>query len=330
MANSNIPRMNSLNAKKYLSNLKDSTGQNLYSDEKIHAIINWFNGIMRRFGSFVFIHSVELIIKSLINEEAYTKVGITKEESIAVLKSFGLDENGNLISGNIKNKNSLGSNKSLLRELCFGGDLEKNLSSNSGWQNRHKRYNLVFRLLKLLPESSNVSIGGHDEIVHPRKAALFGISEVERCHGYLALVNKLNETADSKYLIKLLNFVRWAHDGDRAVQDYRKDFSPTPWATDRRNQVSDAILDWWISNEGEEITDKPGGFERSLPEFDEWATSLDETFQKQAALRVAAAGIGGSVCVHSLNSVANDVIQWLKHKGLSVRTIQPGPSFDIF
>ena len=330
MANSNIPRMNSLNGRKYLSNLKDSTGQNLYSTEKIDSIINWFNGIMRRFGSFVFIYSVELIIKSLINEEVYRNVGITKQESIAVLKSFGLDENGALISENSKNKSSLGSSKSLLRELCFGGNFEKNLSSHSGWLNRYKRYNLIFRLLKLLPESVGVSIAGHDETIHPRKTALYGISEVERCHGYLALVNKLNDTSDSKYVDKLLNFVRWAHDGDRAVQDYRKDFSPTPWATDKRNLVSDNILDLWISNEREEITDKPGGFERSLPEFDEWATSLDEKFHKQAALRVSAAGIGGSMCVHALNSVANDVILWLKNEGFSVRTIHPGPSFDIF
>ncbi len=331
MANSNIPRMNSLNGRKYLSSLKDSVGQCLYSTEKIDSIINWFNGIMRRFGSFVFIYSVELITKSLINQKLYKNVGITKEESVAVLKSFGFDENGTLliIDGN-KSKTLFGTNKSLLRELCFGGELEKNLSTHAGWQKRHKRYSLIFKLLKLLPESVNVSIGGHDETIHPRKATLFGISEIERCHGYLALSNKLNETNENINLNKLLNFVRWAHDGDRVVEDYRKEFSPTPWATDKRNLVNDDILDSWILNDKEELTNKPGGFERSLPEFDEWATSLDETFQKQAALRVSAAGIGGTMCVHSLNSVANDVVLWLKNKGFSVRTIQPGPSFDIF
>jgi len=56
---------------------------------------------------------------------------------------------------------------------------------------------------------------------------------------------------------------------------------------------------------------------------------LDEKFQNQAALRVAAAGLGGSICIHSLNSIANEVISWLKNKGCSVRTVHPGPSFDI-
>ena len=333
MVNSNIPRLNSLNGRNYLSSLKDTSGKNIYSLEKIDSIINWFNGIMRRFGSFVFIYSVETLIKNLSDEDIYTKVGIAKEESAMILKSFGLDANGGIICNDNKTKKligSSGSEKSLLRELCCGGDLEKNLANHSEKQSRHKRYNLIFKLLKLLPESVNVSIGGHDETIHPRKAALFGISEVERCHSYLALMNELNQKTDEKNLTKLLNLVRWAHDGDRAVQDYRKDFSPTSWAKNERNLVTDEVLDSWIMNDQEELIDKPGGFERSLPEFDEWATNLDDTFNKQAALRVSAAGIGGTMCVHSLNTIASDVVSWLKNKGFSVRTIHPGPSFNIF
>jgi hypothetical protein len=58
--------------------------------------------------------------------------------------------------------------------------------------------------------------------------------------------------------MKLLNFVRWAHDGDRAVEDYRNDFKSTAWASHSRNLLSDQILDTWIMNEQEEISNKPG------------------------------------------------------------------------
>jgi hypothetical protein len=269
----------------------------------------------------VFVRSVEILIQNLNNQEIYTKVNISQEEADAVLKSLGNDNTTN--------------NKNLLRELCFGGDLETYLPNYSGWSNRNKRYKLIFKLLKLLPESLQVTIGCNQETIHPRKSTLYGISEVERSHAYLTLMNKLNESKDLKdektHLNNLLDLVRWAHDGDRAVKDYRKSFAPTSWATHSRNLVSDQILDTWIdeTNNSEELINKPGGFERSLPEFDEWATSLDECFKRQAALRVSAAGLGGTVCVHSLSSISNEVIQWLKAKEFTVRTVHPGPSYDI-
>lgn len=182
-------------------------------------------------------------------------------------------------------------------------------------------------MLKLLPETENVTIAGNEEIINARKAVLYGISETERCYEYVALMNSLNSSQITTCPPShLLNLVRWSHNGDRAVVDYRNDFKQTPWAKDRLNLVSDEILDKWIANPREGLTDKSGGFERSLPEFDEWATSIDEKFNKQAALRVSAAGLGGTVCVHSLSSIASDVIAWLKKKGLVARVVRPGPS----
>jgi len=245
MANSNIPRLNSLKGKSFLSDLKNSSG-NVYSAKQVDYIVEWANGIMRRFGSYVFVRSVEIIIESLTDELKYSKVGITKEEAETVL---------NALSNEIANNSS----KPLLRELCVGGKLEKNFSNYSGWNNRHRRYNLIFKILKLLPESIEVSIGDHTDTIYPRKSTLYGISEIERCHGYLAMMNRLNnQNAEKKHVMKLLNFVRWAHDGDRAVEDYRNDFKPTAWASDSRNLLSDQILDKWIMNEHEEISNKPG------------------------------------------------------------------------
>ena len=245
MANSNIPRLNSSYGKKFLSELKSSSGS-VYSPQQVDSIVEWASGIMRRFGSFVFVRSVEIIIQSLTDEQKYSAVGITKEEAVAVLKALETESVNN-------------SSKSLLRELCVGGQLEKNFSKYSGWNNRHRRYNLIFKILKLLPESIEVSIGDHTDKIHPRKSALYGISEIERCHGYLAMMNRLNnKNAEKKHIMKVLNFVRWAHDGDRAVQDYRNNFEPTAWASDSRNLLSDQTLDAWIMNEEEEISNKPG------------------------------------------------------------------------
>ncbi len=44
-------------------------------------------------------------------------------------------------------------------------------------------------------------------------------------------------------------------------------------------------------------------------------------------MRVSAAGLGGSVCIHTLGSMASDVLSWLESKGLSARVVRPGPSF---
>ena len=327
MVNSNIPRLNSLNGKKYLLNLKDSNSMNIYTPKQVDGISNHFNSIMRCFGSFVFVYSIESIIEQLKDENKLKSFGITNDESNAVLKSFGYELNRETNQYSIIDLNR----KPLLRELCSGGELERILPSHSGSTNRHKRYNLIFKLLKFLPESIEVMIGDSKEIIHPRKSALYGISEIERCYGYLEIMNELcNKSSEGKHLYKLLNLIRWAHDGDRVISDYRKDFQPTDWANNERNLVNDKILDSWISNDEEEIFNKPGGFERSLPEFDEWANSLDETFKKQAVLRVSAAGLGGTICVHSLSKVSKDVEIWLKQKGLSVQTINPGPSYEIF
>jgi len=71
MANSNIPRLNSLNGKSFLSDLKNSSG-NFYSAQQVDSIVKWANGIMRRFGTYVFVRSVEIIIENLTDELKYS------------------------------------------------------------------------------------------------------------------------------------------------------------------------------------------------------------------------------------------------------------------
>jgi len=148
----------------------------------------------------------------------------------------------------------------------------------------------------------------------------------------------------TKHAMHLLDLVRYCHDGDRAVTDYRKFklpegysqdnkkmnelepkqwFGHTPWATDARNDFSDRALKRWISEKKELVT-VPGGFERSLPEMDELADEVDKKFNKLAAVRVSAAGLGGRVCIHSMAQVLPTLLAFLEKKGWQVRQLTPG------
>jgi hypothetical protein len=109
MANSNIPRLNSPSGRHFLSKS--------YSNETVDSISNWANSVMRRFGSFVFMHSVESLTQSLRDENACKTVGLTKREVDLVLNALKVEEETNGC-------------QSLIRELCFGGKLASSLLEN--------------------------------------------------------------------------------------------------------------------------------------------------------------------------------------------------------
>ncbi|RNA00275.1 hypothetical protein BpHYR1_047736 [Brachionus plicatilis] len=291
MVDSKIPRLNSPQSRDYLKKLS-------FSDDKIEAVNKWASGIMRKFGSFVFSYSLNLIKKSFLNMEKIKSVRI----------------------GDLSVKSLIDREDFLLRDLCAGGRLE------SFYANKFKRYNLIFRLLKLLPQKVNVVVGTKEEVIWPRKSTLFGLSEVERCHEYVQMMTNF----DANNVSYLFDLIKFSHNGDRACVDFRNDFEPTVWQSNRNNHITDELLDEWIENENELLCDKSGGFERSLPIFDEWADQLETTFSHKAALRVSAAGLGGNICVHTVNSIANDVVNWFEEKSLSVTVIKPGPSFKLF
>ena len=154
------------------------------------------------------------------------------------------------------------------------------------------------------------------------------------CFEYINIMEKLIQSKlhlnnNLDLVDQLLNLVKWAHDGDRAVEDYRNDFKLTGWSLNKRNIVSDEILENWAKNEKEEIINKPGGFERSLPEIDELVDGLDECFKGKAAMRISAAGVGGMVCVHCSSAILGSVIDWLNKKDVTVRIVRPGPTYEI-
>jgi hypothetical protein len=100
----------------------------------------------------------------------------------------------------------------LLRELCHGGSLESLASAagelgfapaiakvgacgaaDAAWASRHARYQLLYRALKLLPE--RMLYAGPKAtrlcVLHLRKAALYGMAEVERGQEYLRCMDDI-------------------------------------------------------------------------------------------------------------------------------------------
>lgn len=52
---------------------------------------------------------------------------------------------------------------------------------------------------------------------------------------------------------------------------------------------------------------------------------LKSAFGGCARARIAAAGLGGAVCVHAVASVAPAVMQWLAERRYKARFVEPGP-----
>ena len=80
MANSNIPRLNSVHARDYLSKRFD--------EGRVEAVMKWAGSVMRRFGSFVFVFSVNWLIKALGDEVRCNRAGVSRQETEVVLKAL--------------------------------------------------------------------------------------------------------------------------------------------------------------------------------------------------------------------------------------------------
>eukprot|EP01105_Mastigella_eilhardi_P011894 TRINITY_DN2731_c0_g1_i14.p1 TRINITY_DN2731_c0_g1~~TRINITY_DN2731_c0_g1_i14.p1 ORF type:complete len:314 (+),score=54.22 TRINITY_DN2731_c0_g1_i14:741-1682(+) len=190
----------------------------------------------------------------------------------------------------------------LLRDLLIVGHSDFHASA----KDRAAAHRLVYRLLKLIPQ----------EQMTLRQVALYGLSETERGLRYVSAV----ERGDAREVLRL---VCAAHDGDRALRDYRSRLAPTTWA-DERDDVAptDDAIDIWLKR-NDDLAYKAGAFQRSIPDIDEAASALFADFAGDAALRVAAAGMGGTVAVHALVQRAAEVREWLERRGWSVRRLEP-------
>jgi galactokinase len=280
-----------------------------YPETKEH-VRSWAQATMKRFSSAALALAADLLTVGLRSIDKDVPGEVSREESELLLGCLFAGEETRSYKG------------PLLRELCRGGALEARMSGTM-----KERHNLVFRALKLIPEQQLAE--GY--LYTPRKVALYGLSEVERGAAYLDQLQVIGSVGSQEARERLLQFVRWSHDGDRACVDYRHRadtigsgiFVNTIW-----NERLHCDLDNWLEN-GADLVECVGGFERSLPEMDEMADELDREFGKQAAARVSAAGLGGQMCIHAFEEVAHKVAAYLTGRGWSVRTLQPGSPTQV-
>lgn len=314
-----------------------------FSPEMADRVVAWANlTAKRRFGSAAFKGAVQRLREHLGEPALREQAGVTPSEAEAVERALMKEPKGHPFG--------------LLRELAAGGAIEEELPDLAGWGNRHRRYDLIYRLLKLIP--LRLQTDGVD--LDLRKAALYGVSEAERGAAYLReldLAVAAQRRGDLRtmqlHITRVLELVRWAQDGDRAVDDFRQwitqpgapeegRFAKTAWASDPRNDVSDSALDavraalpqapptdadQWVDSE---LFKRPGGFERSTADFDDLATEADRRFNRKIAMRVAAFGMRGTMAVHADASdpdgegALQQAMDWLRSIGWTVRVVRPG------
>lgn len=229
-----------------------------YTPEHCRLVQEYAEEIMGRFGSVAYVVAVELLLEALKDRPRYERVGLSTEQAnllhTALLThpplAFTPDPEPGATSGTTSS--SSGSSRSglipssaappptpcdykggLLRELCDGGSLES-LGGHqlAGWPNRHRRYELIFRALKLLPERYLHPVPTQKKylLLDLRKAALYGLAELERGAEYLRCLDDIRTGKQSAgdtparidpQLNRILELTALCHDGDRAVVDYR-------------------------------------------------------------------------------------------------------------
>jgi galactokinase len=299
MADCDVPRLTTAAGSAYLARV--------YGDDRARrsAVATWASTTMSRNSARVFVLAVRLLVAALGERDRCLGVGLSDADRAAL-------------------RAVLQSPSSLLRELCAGGALASAIPSPP------KRHALLYRMLKLLPLTSE-----EDSVSYAvRQATLYGLAEVERGDVYVKCIANANQ------LSTILRLVRTAHDGDRAFVDDRT-MAATPWSCDARVCVDDATLDRLSAAceaaSGDDATDadcllhwQPGAFQRSLACIDERADQLRAAFGGRAELRVAAAGLGGSVAVHCDRALEASVAQLLQSWNWSVRAVQAAAQTQLF
>eukprot|EP01132_Coremiostelium_polycephalum_P009325 gene9325-11432_t len=204
MAESGIPRLNSQLGAKWVE--KQIIEGNI-KNNSVEKVVEWASSIMKSFGSKVFLETINIIRSNFTHSLEKSKLitGLSSHEIEKVLICFEKET-------------------PLLRDLSLGGYIEIVLPELKN--NKWKRYLLIYRILKILPEQIEI-----ENITYwVRKSVLYALSELERGEWY-------------QYI---------------------------------------------------ELSLKPGGFQRSLPEFDEISDEFFTKFNENAAMRISAAGLGGS------------------------------------
>ena len=329
VAESDMPRLTLPQASEWLR-------QQQLDDERVAEVVKHAQCVMVRFGSVVYVKAAEWLVDKV--EADADKAGITPQQAAAVKAALlGQRKSGE--------KEVEGRGGPLLRELCSGGLFEEWLPELSGWEKRHERYALIYRLLTLLPHKLTHVHSGAEVDLHPRKAALYGISEVERGWAYVREVEQINQLppGDEREasIERVLQYVQLSHDGDRAVVDYHSPPPTTPhpshlsrhdarfalsaWATHPAVTLTNAaLLSYATARPPLDVTQLPGSYERSTANVDRLVDELRGEWGGRAAGRVSAAGMGGRLSLHVRSECVDGVRRWMEERGWKCRQPQPG------
>jgi galactokinase len=276
----------------------DATTAALYSPQHIDLILDWAAETMARFASVAYVKGVESLVQALSAEpQACSAAGLSATERQWLLNAlYAVTPATSASTAAAASASASASSDSkvsipssaqapLLRGWCTSYCLEQQHASLQGWAQRHNRYALIFKALRLLPETAEYPASANGVVrrrtLWLRKACLYGLSETERGVAYQLQLNRIRSaaaTASAEHdaaqaVTELLRLVRLSHDADRACVDYRtlkptsasaasdSPFLARAWASDARASVSDATITQWIQTNAE-LVDAVGGFER--------------------------------------------------------------------
>ncbi|KAN0032953.1 hypothetical protein ACTFIV_006895 [Dictyostelium citrinum] len=241
VAQSHIPRLTTSLGREWIVDQIEGTNKTIHNNS-VDVIYHWAHQIMKSFGSQVLIDSVNILKDKLSNP--------LEIENTSKITGFTDIEMKKLYLSLSKNN--------LLRDLSLDGEIEKHFPELKN--HRLKRYQIIYKLLLLLPETK-VDRFGVIEFWN-RKAVLFALSELERGIVYQQIITLLaNSNTDhhngnsngsidkkqEKQLIKdLMKIIKTAHDGDKQIQDYRNGFKETPWSINPLNCFDDDTISTWI------------------------------------------------------------------------------------
>lgn len=246
VAQSHIPRLTTPQGREWIVDQIEGTNKTIHNNS-VDVIYHWAHQIMKSFGSQVLIDSVNILKDKLSNP--------LEIENTSKITGFTDIEMKKLYLSLSKNN--------LLRDLSLDGEIEKHFPELKN--HRLKRYQIIYKLLLLLPETKVDRFGVIE--YWNRKSVLFALSELERGIVYQQIITLLSNSNSAEYntnnnhnhhdggidkkqekqLIKdLMKIIKTAHDGDKQIQDYRNGFKETSWSTNPLNCFDDDTISSWI------------------------------------------------------------------------------------
>ena len=184
------------------------------------------------------------------------------------------------------------------------------------------------RIIKTLPEYKNELKTIFSNHLPPpggyelRDAALFGLSEIERCLKFFA-------SCKSGDIALIMRLTRLSHDGDRVarhIKDREGRLKQVGW----HYPLTDGLLDKLVertkknpASDDVQLYNQPGSFHRSIPEMDAVADLVAARFgENEAAVRIMGAGKGGDLEAFVHRDRLSDFLEFIKRLGLQAVTLQ--------